>query len=109
MKSEIISIETLQEITKLKKQLKESNEARSKLTEEKIELEQELEDAKDSIVWWQNRFKAKSKANDRLMKRINQAIEYIEQEIEEDLKFGFSTEDEELEFKIISILKDEEK
>lgn len=111
MKSEIISIETLQEITKLKRQLKESNEARSKLTEEKIELEQELEDANDSIIWWQNRFKTKSKANDRLMKRINLAIEYIEEHKKEHLLEhgdGIQFEDLEQVEKIIDILQDKE-
>ena len=71
MNYEILSIDRLEEHEKL---IKENGYLR----EQRNELEKELQDANESISWWQNKYNALDKSNDIWLERINKAIEELE-------------------------------
>ena len=71
MNYEVLSIDRLEEHEKL---IKENGSLR----EERNELEKELQDANESISWWQNKYNALNKSNDIWLERINKAIEELE-------------------------------
>lgn len=71
MNYEILSIDRLEENEKL---IKENGYLR----EQRNELEKELQDANESISWWQNKYNALDKSNDIWLERINKAIEELE-------------------------------